>query len=787
MWLAAFRSCRLYAVSRLPLAGSLCLMLPASFSLLLVGGAASAVEVYDSGWAVSGNSSQVAPQAAPFLQSRRVPVSELLPRQVIDRLVVPPLPSKSRSAVQPQTQSKRARGLLPKVNTLQPANVASPSATKQAEPTLQQSKPVDPVPTAQGPPNSSQSSGVKKTLPEVDNVPKSIEARTSASKDSGGDNSQRQKLQWRPTRPMRVAIKPDDNNETTRDKPAADDVSNAFSLPGAQIKPAPREESAGTESSDSSAESSSKPDALDSDSLEADNLDAEDSEAAELDAAEQSQHKPSEEQPLREPARFPGLDASSAKAKATPQNEAKKPAKKRSAKSESSQPAKSGEQVKPKPEKTQPRNQVNQPAAKPRQQIALSDSQGIPKSILAPQPASAEALRPLSRNQQYLRRRVRSVLSYYYRRPLNTVQHDPWEVMHGMLPYGLHSRVLDGGPRGKPITAIGHLCFNKVCKRKKLMHLNPQGELDAEVAYGLQGHKGQLLAMLAQCNVSPEYPIRVEGKKFEISDLIRSEQRTCYSKSELTFKLIGLMHYLPSDASWVNDQGETWDFPRLINEERNQIIRGAACGGTHRLSGLALATRTRELRREPLDGEYLQARQFVQKYQQYAFRLQNSDGSLSTEWFRGPGAEEDINRRVRTTGHLLEWLLYSLPDEEVTGYRTVKAVNYLTSLLSSNTNNPWEVGPLAHALHALMLYDQRVFQPHDSPVQLADSGAGASSSKKTASQQTPNYRSITSRVYGSYPSSDEAKRVREEIADRESGGLRGIFGFRSNSSRRSRR
>jgi hypothetical protein len=224
---------------------------------------------------------------------------------------------------------------------------------------------------------------------------------------------------------------------------------------------------------------------------------------------------------------------------------------------------------------------------------------------------------------------------------------------------------------------------------------------------------GQFLAMLAQCQVSPDYPIRVRDKEFTIKDLIEAEKETCYPKSELTFKLIALMHYLDSDATWVNDQGASWDIPRLIREELDQPIRGAACGGTHRLSGLSLAARTRVRRGEPLDGEYLRAAQFVEKYQNYAFQLQNRDGSLSTEWFRGRGTEDDIDRRVKTTGHILEWLCYSLDDQGVRSMRTYQAANYLVSLLANNYNRDWEVGPLGHAIHALRLYDERVFQPYD--------------------------------------------------------------------------
>ena len=163
----------------------------------------------------------------------------------------------------------------------------------------------------------------------------------------------------------------------------------------------------------------------------------------------------------------------------------------------------------------------------------------------------------------------------------------------------------------------------------------------------------------------------------------------------------------------MNDQGVEWDFPRLIREELAQPIRGAACGGTHRLSGLSLAVKARHAPRRAARRRIPRAAEFVKKYQQYAFRLQNRDGSLSTSWFRGRGDEDDINRRIKTTGHILEWLCYSLSDEELREPQTVRAVTYLANLMYSNYDNEWEVGPESHATHALLLYDQRVFQPYD--------------------------------------------------------------------------
>ncbi len=324
-------------------------------------------------------------------------------------------------------------------------------------------------------------------------------------------------------------------------------------------------------------------------------------------------------------------------------------------------------------------------------------------------------LPPLTRNQKALREHVRRVLRYYYDRPLNTRDRSPWEVMHCALSYEVHSRILQGGPQGKPVSAVGWLCFNQSCRRMNLMYVDDEGEMNVRVGPALQGHRGQLLAILAQAKVSSEYPMLIDGQEFKIKDLIKSEMETCYPRTELTFKLIGLMHYLDSETQWVNDQGMQWNMRKLVTEELKQPIRGAACGGTHRLSGLTLAYKTRQARGEPVNGEYAQAQRFVAQHQLYTFRTQNPDGSFSTNWFQGREDEPDIDRKLKTTGHMLEWLLYSSTDRELKSPRTTKAVYFLTNLMYQNRYRDWEAGPLGHAIHALVVYDRLMFSKYDAP------------------------------------------------------------------------
>jgi hypothetical protein len=229
-----------------------------------------------------------------------------------------------------------------------------------------------------------------------------------------------------------------------------------------------------------------------------------------------------------------------------------------------------------------------------------------------------------------------------------------------------------------------------------------------------------LLALLAQARVRSDYPMKVQGKDFTVANLIEVEKATCYPKTELTFKLIGLQRYLDINDKWVNDQGMQWDFPTLVREEMHQPVRTAACGGTHRLAGLSLAVKKRRSSGLPVDGVYAEAEKYVANYVNYAYSLQNPDGSFSTEWFKGPGKEMDIDRRLKTTGHTLELMIYATPEQQLSNYRIVRAVNYLSNIMYSNRTRDWEAGPLGHAVHALVLYDRLMFAKYDG----AAAGAG---------------------------------------------------------------
>jgi hypothetical protein len=335
------------------------------------------------------------------------------------------------------------------------------------------------------------------------------------------------------------------------------------------------------------------------------------------------------------------------------------------------------------------------------QETAEAETQSTADDVLAEVEPEIEMTPELER----LREKVRTCMRIYYQ-PENTATRSPWGVMHSLIGYGVDTELIVGRQR---VNAIGWLCWNRPCRGMRLLYIDNSGNLSVKDGPGYQGHEGQLLAMLAQSRVKIDYPMRVGGRELTVADLVEYEKRTCRPRSELTFKLIGLAHYLESDATWTSKTGEPFSIPRLIREELAQPINGVTCGGTHRLMGFSYAVRTRQKRGEPIDGEYKRAKKYVEDYLEYAFKLQNRDGSFSTQWLKRRANSRDPARQIQTSGHILEWVVYALPKDDLDNPRVIHAVDFLTTLLLRQRNNDPEVGPLGHAIHALSLYNERVF------------------------------------------------------------------------------
>jgi hypothetical protein len=311
-----------------------------------------------------------------------------------------------------------------------------------------------------------------------------------------------------------------------------------------------------------------------------------------------------------------------------------------------------------------------------------------------------------------LRVMIEQSLQVHANQRLNSAEDSCWSMMHAFLGWGPSCQIHIGGPRGRRANAMVWVGHNQPCGGRRLFYLEGN-RIRGREGPGYQGHPAQFLAMMAQCNIDPSFQMRVNDRYFTLANLIEEEQRTCTSTSELTFKLIGLTHYLGTEAAWTSDNGEPWDIHKILGIELSQPVNGAACGGTHRLMGISYALAKRRQEGGGMDGNWGRAETYIADYHRYTLTLQNRDGSFSSDWFRQRADWGDMNRRVQTTGHMLEWLVFSLPDEMLYDPRVIGAVHYLTRTLTQHRFHEWEVGPKGHAIRALRLYHQRVFEPSE--------------------------------------------------------------------------
>ncbi len=299
--------------------------------------------------------------------------------------------------------------------------------------------------------------------------------------------------------------------------------------------------------------------------------------------------------------------------------------------------------------------------------------------------------------------RTEACLAHYLNNPESTSVRSPWAVMHALLAFGGDYEMIHGQGR---VNAIGWMCHNGTCRTQRIFTPKASG-FTPNIGGGVQGHEGQFLAILAQSNVPLNYPIQVGSAKYTVEDLVRYEMATCKEKSELTFKLIGLSYYLDSNKQWRANDGKTWSISKLIQEELAQPIIGASCGGVHRLMGFSFSVRQRQLQSQPINGQFGRAAKFVRDYVEYTWQLQNPDGSFSTSWYEGRANEPNDERKVQTSGHMLEWLMYTLSDAELKDPRVGKAIDFLLSKIYDKRDNKWPIGPRGHATRAVALYQER--------------------------------------------------------------------------------
>jgi hypothetical protein len=298
-------------------------------------------------------------------------------------------------------------------------------------------------------------------------------------------------------------------------------------------------------------------------------------------------------------------------------------------------------------------------------------------------------------------------------RHLNTKDQAGWQVVHGILVYGRDYQIYNDG---QLVPALDYLLGGGALRGWN-MHKGDHGVeavLEAGSNMG-QGHEDQWLGYLSQCGLSPDEPLIVAGQSYTIRDLITQAQWDIYDGMEATWTLMAFSTYLPLDTKWQAKDGSEWTIDRMVRMETDQDLDTSACGGTHRMYGLATAmNRHREaggqLNDDP-QGTWRRCQDKIDQAIQGAREFQQPDGSFSTNYFSRPASSPEISKRISTSGHVLEFLMVALDDKQLEETWVKRAVLHLVECFEKTQNFDLECGALYHAAHGLDLYRLRRFGP----------------------------------------------------------------------------
>lgn len=301
------------------------------------------------------------------------------------------------------------------------------------------------------------------------------------------------------------------------------------------------------------------------------------------------------------------------------------------------------------------------------------------------------------------------------RRYLNVQQHTPWQILHGLLALRGEYMLRDGD---QLVNAIDHISSGATFNGKPWFEATPYGGRAhpySGVMYEFEGHANQSLAIISMSNLPLDHEFRLPtGRTLTMADMIRHAKMSVTSNEEITWTLWFLTHYLDPEATWTNKFGQNWGMETLVRIQIDSEPTRAPCGGTHGLFALAYARNAYLKKHGTLRGTWLEADQKLQRYIAAARAMQNADGTFATKFFRSTGYSREFNERIKSTGHMLEWLMMALPERRLNEEWVTRAVRALSNDLVVNASQPAECGPLYHALHSLVLYRGRV-QPDAEP------------------------------------------------------------------------
>ena len=327
-----------------------------------------------------------------------------------------------------------------------------------------------------------------------------------------------------------------------------------------------------------------------------------------------------------------------------------------------------------------------------------------------PAPSASDGNRSPGPVPTSLKDRIDAALENARQRPLMTT-HAFWTIFHGILGLGLDATLLNPDT-GQHVKAIDLVCDGGPIRGMEFVP-TPDG-IDVRTMIGTgvgQGHQDQFVAEMVQRGLRADRPFRINGRQYTFADFLRESRAhaSVTKDQELSWTMLIIGQHFGTDAAWTNAAGEQLTFEDLVRYEVHQPVESAACGGTHRLFGLTWVYHKHRAHGGQPAGVWQEVVAKLDHYKRVARQTRNPDGSLSTSYLSGSANSPDVQARIGSWGHVIEWLSLALSDEELAEPWMQEAVNHLVLAILGSRTDPIDNGAFYHAIHGLAIYRARVF------------------------------------------------------------------------------
>lgn len=336
-----------------------------------------------------------------------------------------------------------------------------------------------------------------------------------------------------------------------------------------------------------------------------------------------------------------------------------------------------------------------------------------------------------SRYDDPLANTVQSAIDSSKRRTLSTDVHTPWQIMHALLGLRQDFKI---NKKGRKVDGLKWISNDPKFEGEHWFLVSEHGGQAHPYSkpYAFEGHANQSLAILSMLGLPVTHELKTATKTITIEDMINHAKMEINEKEEISWSLWALSRYLHPETTWNNKLGEVWSVDRMAQLQLSRLygkpMMKHPCGGTHAMFALAHARNIRMQNGLPMRGIWLSVDQQIRKCIELARVQQQPNGQFSTRFFEGRATEADFDKRIASSGHVLEFLMIALPQEELKRSWVRRGIEATARDILANRQAYVKCAPLYHAINGLTIYLDRT--QNQKPGQLAAKPASNTSGGK---------------------------------------------------------